>query len=156
MSAARPAQPPAEQASGMPPSALVAVILLAVIGVLLLVSAGLTWAGRAGVVDQYVRSQPGATRAEGHRLVVRNVVQGLVFGVPAVVTAWFVPQRMAWARWGGVVTCGLLALLTVALSVQAGGIAVTSLLLVVFCVGAVGSLLAPSTVAWTRSAARRS
>ena len=155
MSAARPAQPPADQASGMPPSARVAVILLAVIGLLLLVSAGLTWGGRTGVVDQYVRSRPGATRAEGNSLVVRNVVQGLVFGIPAVVTAWFVPRRKAWARWGGVVTCGLLAVLTVVLSAQAGGIAVTSLLLVVFCVGAVSSLLAPSTAAWTRSAARR-
>ena len=157
MSAARPAQPPARPAagrSGMPPSARVAVGLLTAIGVLLLLSALLTWGGRDGVVDAYLRSQPGATRADGDRLVLLNVVQGLVFGVPAVVSAWFVTRRHAWARWSGTATCGLLALLTVWTSVAARGVAVTSLLLVVLCMAAVSSLLVPPTAAWTQNGAR--
>jgi hypothetical protein len=156
MSAARPAQPPTDPAAGppgMPTSARVAVVLLAVVGALLLLSALLTWGGREGVVDQYLRSQPDATRADGDRLVLLNVVQGLVFGVPAVVSAWFVARRHGWARWAGVVTCGLLALLTVWLSAGTGGIAVSSLLLLVLCVGAVSSLLAATTAAWIRSGA---
>jgi hypothetical protein len=158
MSAARPAQPPVDPAArppGMPTSARVAVVLLAVIGGLLLLSALLTWGGREGVVDAYLRSQPDATRTDGDRLVLLNVVQGLLVGVPAVVAAWFVARRQAWARWAGVVTCGLLALLTVWLSAGTGGIAVTSLLLLVLCVGAVSSLLAPTTAAWTQAGGRR-
>jgi len=157
MSAARPAQPPADAAAGrpgMPTSARVAVGLLAVIGVLLLLSALLTWGGRDGVVDAYLRSRPDATRADGDRLVLLNVVQGLVFGVPAVVSAWFVTRRHAWDRWAGVSTCGVLALLAVWSSVTAGGVAVTSLLLIVLCVGAVSSLLAATTAAWTQTGAR--
>jgi hypothetical protein len=159
MSAARPSQPaagPATDRSGMPTPARVAVGLLAAIGVLLMLSALLTWGGRDGVVDAYLRSQPDATRADGDRLVLLNVVQGLVFGVPAVVSAWFVTRRHAWARWAGVATCGLLALLTVWTSVAARGVAVTSLLLIVLCTAAVSSLLAAPTATWTRTGARSS
>lgn len=154
MSDARPAQPPASPApdrSGMPPSARVSVVLLAVVAVLLLTSALLTWAGREGVVEQYLRSQPGATRVDADRLVFLNVVQGLVFGGLAAVSAWALARRHEWGRWAGVATCGLLGLLTVWLSVGVGGIAVTSLLLVVICVGVVSSLLARTTAGWTRA-----
>lgn len=157
MSAAHPAPPPADPAAGppaMPPSARVAVVLLTVVGALLLVSALLTWGGRDGVVDSYLRSQPEATRTDGDRLVLLNVAQGLLFGVPAVVSAGFLARRHGWARWAGVVTCGLLALLTVYLSVGTGGIPASSLLLLVLCIGAVSSLLAATTAAWTRSGAR--
>jgi hypothetical protein len=157
MNAARPAQPPADRAAGppgMPPSARVAIALLAVVGALLLLSALLTWGGRDGVVDAYLRSRPDATRADGDRLVLLNVVQGLVLGVPAVVSAWFLARRHGWARWAGVATCGLLALLTVWSSVAARGVAISSLLLLVLCVAAVSSLLAPTTTAWTGSGAR--
>ena len=156
MSAARPARTPADPPAGppaTPTSARVAVVLLAVIGVLLLLSALLTWLGREGVVQTYLRSQPDAARAEGERLVLLNVLQGVLFGVPAVVSAWAVSRRHGWARWAGVVTCSLLALLTLWLSTGAGGIAVTSLLLLVLCIGAVSSLLAPTTAAWTAARA---
>ncbi|GAB3354258.1 hypothetical protein [Modestobacter lapidis] len=157
MSAARPAQPssdPATGASGAPTSARVAVVVLAVVGALLLISALLTWGGRDGVVEQYLRAQPDATRADADLLVLLNVVQGLVFGLPAVVSAWFLAHRHGWARWAGLVTCGLLGLLTVWVSAGAGGIAVSSLLLLVLCVAAASSLLAPTTAAWTQTGAR--
>lgn len=134
----------------MPPSVRVAVVLLAVLAALLLTSALLTWGGRQGVVEQYLRSQPDATRADADRLVLLNVVQGLAFGVLAAVSAWAVARRQPWGRWAGVVTCALLGLLTVWLSVGVGGIAVTSLLLFVLCAGTVSSLLARTTAAWTR------
>ena len=154
MSGARPAQPPASPAPdrpGMPPSARVSIVLLAVLAALLLTSALLTWGGREGVVEQYLRSQPGATRADADRLVLVNVVQGLVFGVLAAASAWALARRRPWGRWAGAATCGLLALLTVWVSVGVGGIPVTSLLLVVLCAGAVSSLLARTTADWTRS-----
>jgi hypothetical protein len=157
MSAARPTQPPADRAAGppgAPPSARVAIALLAVVGALLLLSALLTWGGRDGVVEAYLRSRPDATRADGDRLVLLNVVQGLVLGVPAVVSAWFLARRHGWARWAGVATCGLLALVTVWSSVAARGVAISSLLLLVLCVAAVSSLLAPTTAAWAQAAAR--
>ena len=153
MSAARPAQPSADPAAGppgMPTSARVAVVVLAVVGALLLLSALLTWGGRDGVVEAYLRSQPDATRAAGERLVLLNVLQGVVFGVPALVSAVFLARRHGWARWAGVVTCGLLALLTLWVSVGAGGIPVSSLLLLVLCAAAVSSLLAATTAAWTK------
>ena len=154
MSGARPAQPPASPAPdrpGMPPSVRVSIVLLAVLAALLLSSALLTWGGRQGVVEQYLRSQPAATRADADRLVMLNVVQGLVFGVLAAVSALALTRRYPWGRWAGVVTCGLLGLLAAWVSVGAGGIAVTSLLLIVLCVGAVSSLLARTTASWTRS-----
>lgn len=135
----------------MPASVRVSVTLLAVVGGLLLSSALLTWGGRDGVVEQYLRAQPGATRADGERLVLLNVGQGLLLGVLAAVSALFLARRHGWARWTGVVGCGLLALLTVWVSAGVGGITVSSLLLLVLCVGAVSSLLAPTTAGWTRA-----
>jgi hypothetical protein len=79
----------------------------------------------------------------------------VVLGVPALASAWAVARRRGWGRWAGVVTSGLLALLTVWVSVRAGGIAVTSLLLLVLCIAAVSSLLAPTTAAWVQAGARR-
>jgi hypothetical protein len=134
----------------MPPSVRVSVVLLAVVAALLLTSALLTWGGREGVVESYLRSQPGATRADADRVVLVNVVQGLVFGMLAALSAAFLARRHEWGRWAGVATCALLGLLTVWLSVGVGGIAVTSLLLIVLCVGTVSSLLARTTAAWTR------
>ena len=125
--------------------------LLAVVGGLLLLSALLTWGGRDGVIEQYLRTQPGATRADGERLVLLNVGQGLLLGVLAAVSAGFLARRRGWARWTGLVACGLLALLTVWVSAGLGGITASSLLLLVLCVGAVSSLLAPTTAGWTRS-----
>src|SRR5688500_5369322 len=107
MSGARPAQPPASPAPdrpGMPPSARVSVVLLAVVAALLLTSALLTWGGREGVVEQYLRSQPDATRADADRLVLVNVVQGLLLGALAAVSAWALSRRHAWGRWAGVAT----------------------------------------------------
>ena len=135
----------------MPPSARVSLVLLAILAALLLSSALLTWGGREGVVEQYLRSQPAATRADADRLVLLNVVQGLVFGLLAAVSAWALTRRYPWGRWAGVVTCGLLGLLTVWVSVGVGGVPVTSLLLIVLCVGAVSSLLARTTADWARS-----
>ena len=135
----------------MPASARVSVALLAVVGVLLLVSALLTWGGRSGVVEQYLRAQPGATRADAERLVLLNVGQGLLLGALATVSAWFLARRHGWARWTGLAACGLLVLLTVWVSAGVGGITVSSLLLLVLCVGAASSLLAPTTAGWTRS-----
>ncbi len=149
--------PPADAASapaGMPTSARVGVVLLSVVGGLLLLSALLTWFGREGVIESYLRSQPDATRADGDRLVLVSVLQGLLFGVPAAVSAAFLARRQGWARWAGVVTCGLLALLTVWLIVGTGGIPVSSLLLLVLCVGALSSLLAGTTASWVRGGAR--
>lgn len=148
------AERPAASSAGPPTSARVAVVLLAVVGVLLLLSALLTWGGREGVVDSYLRAQPDATRADGDRLVMVSVVQGVGLGVPAALSAWFLGRGRAWARWTGVVTCGLLVLLTVWLTAGTGGIPVSSLLLLVLCVGAVSSLLAPTTAAWTQHGAR--
>ena len=102
MSGARPAQPPASPAPdrpGMPPSVRVSIVLLAVLAALLLSSALLTWGGREGVGEQYLRSQPAATRADADRLVMLNVVQGLVFGVLAAVSALALTRRYPWGRW---------------------------------------------------------
>jgi hypothetical protein len=154
MSGAHPAKSPGSPApspSGMPPSARVSVVLLAVLAVLLLTSALLTLGGRDGVVEQYLRSQPEATRADADRFLLLIVLQGLGFGGLAAVSAAFLARRREWARWAGAATCGLLGLLTIWLSVGVGGIAITSLLLVVLCAGAVSSLLVRTTAAWTRA-----
>ena len=148
MTDARPPQRPAGPGAGMPVSVRVASGLLGLLAALLLLSAALTWFGRAGVVDRFLAVQPDLSRAEVTRFVVTGLLRDLVVGVVGAAAAVWLTRRRVWARWAGVAVAAFLGLLTLVSAVGAGGASAFSLLLVVLCVSAVTSLLAATTAAW--------
>lgn len=132
----------------MPVSARVSAGLLALLAVLLLLSAALTWSGREGVVDRFLAAQPDLGRADVRRYVVIGLLRDLLVGVVAAATAWGLTRRRVWGRWAGLAVAAFLGLLSVASALAAGGASVFTLLLIVLCLGVVSSLLARTTAAW--------
>ncbi len=139
---------------GAPTSVRIAAGLLALLAVLLLLSAGLTLAGRDIVVDRFLAAQPDLDRGEVERAVVVGQVRYLLVAAASVVAIAFLLRRRSWARWLGVLAALSLGLLTVLSVLSAGGTTVFSLLVVVLCAGAVSSLLARSTADWAPSRSR--
>lgn len=148
------AQPPAEGTSAAPPmptSVRVAIIAMAVLASLLLLNAGLTWYGRAGVAEAIVDAGADLSMAEAQRYVVIWLMPYLVLGLLLALAAWFLPRRQPWARWIGLAASVVLALLTLFSAVTAGGVTIASLLLLVLSVAAITSLLARTTTEYVPS-----
>jgi hypothetical protein len=141
-----PADEPAP--SVMPVSVRVAAITMGVLAALLLVNAGLLWYGFGVTVDRIVEEGNGITEADARRFVLLALIPYLVIGLLLALSAWFLPRRQPWARWLGLAASFVLALLTLASVVAAGGITVSSLLLFVLSVAAVTSLVARTTGTW--------
>ena len=140
----------------MPLSARMAVGVLAGLAVLLRLNALFTFLARDAVVDTFARAQPDQPRSTAEQIVLINLVQATVFGVLAAVSAWAVSQRRVWGRWTGLATGVLLLLITLGATLLAGGVAVSTLLVLVLCIAAVVSLLARTTAAWTTGPRSRS
>jgi len=140
----------------MPLSARMAVGVLAGLAVLLLLNALFTFLARDAVVDTFARAQPDSPRSDAEQIVLVNLVQATVFGVLAAVSAWALSQRRGWGRWTGLATSVLLGLITLGATFLAGGVAVSTLLVLVLCISAVVSLLARTTAAWTAGPRSRS
>ena len=138
----------------MPPSARVSVGLLAALAVLLLISALLTVLAWDAVVDALVEGRAESSRSDAAQVVRVNVAQSVVFGLLSAVSAVFLARRRNWARWAGVVTTALLGLITLGATVLVGGVAVSSLLVLVLCAAAVASLVVRTTAAWTAAGPR--
>jgi hypothetical protein len=132
----------------MPVSVRVGTGVLAVLSVLLVASALLTWFGRETVVDRFLATQPDLDRAAVARFVLIGLVRDLLVGLVGAAAAWQLTRRRAWARWAGVAVAAFLGVLTLVSAAASGGTSVFSLLLIVLCVGAVTSLLARTTAAW--------
>ena len=140
----------------MPLSARMAVGVLAGLAVLLLLNALFTFLARDAVVDTFAHAQPDQPRSTAEQIVLIYLVQATDFGVPAAVSAWAVSQRRVWGRWTGLATGVLLLLITLGATLLAGGVAVSTLLVLVLCIAAVVSLLARTTAAWTTGPRSRS
>jgi hypothetical protein len=132
----------------MPTSVRIAAITMGVLAALLLVNAGLLWYGFGVTVDRIVEEGNGITEADARRFVLLALIPYLVIGLILALSAWFLPRRQPWARWLGLAASFVLALLTLASVVAAGGITVSSLLLFVLSVAAVTSLVARTTGTW--------
>jgi len=132
----------------MPTSVRIAAITMGVLAALLLVNAGLLWYGFDVTVDRIVEEGNGITEADARRFVLLALIPYLVIGLILALSAWFLPRRQPWARWLGLAASFVLALLTLASVVAAGGITVSSLLLFVLSVAAVTSLVACTTGTW--------
>jgi predicted lipid-binding transport protein (Tim44 family) len=139
----------------MPTSVRVAVGVLTGLAVLLLLSSLLTLLAWTAVVDAVADGQPDQSRSDAVLVVRINLVQSLVFGLLAAVSAVFLARRRGWARWSGLAAGLLLGLITLGATVLTGGIAVTSQLVLVLCAAAVASLLSRTTAAWAPTGSRR-
>lgn len=141
----------------MPTSVRVGVVIMSLLAGLLLLNALLTWVSRATVARAIVAE--GATRmtvGEAERFVVLWMLPYLILGLLLALSAWFLPRRLAWARWIGLAAAALLCLLTLFSVVTTRGITVASLLLLVLSFAAVMSMLAGGTATWVpRLRARR-
>jgi hypothetical protein len=147
------AQSPAEgtSAPSMPTSVRVAVIVMALLAPLLLLTAGLLWIGYDAAVAGVMDTGSDVTRAAAGQFVFRSLVANLVLGFLLSLSAWFLPRRQPWARWVGLTALLVLGLLTLFQVVGAGGITVISLLLLVLTIAAITSLLARATAEWLPS-----
>jgi hypothetical protein len=132
----------------MPASARVAVILLGALAAMLLLYAAITWLGRDGLAEAVGGARPDLSPDEAARFVLLSALPYLVVGVVSAVSAWFLPQRRAWARWTGLAASVLLAGLMLLGMVSIGGVTPISLLVLVLAVAAVTSLLARPTAGW--------
>jgi hypothetical protein len=138
----------------MPVSARVAVGVLAALAVLLLLGALVTVAARDAVVDSLAASRAGEPRSDAEQVVLLNLLQSVVFGLLAGVSAVFLARGRAWARWTGATAAVLLGLITLGATLITGGVAVSSLLVLVLSAAAAASLLARTTAAWSPRSAR--
>jgi len=148
------AELPAENTSAapsMPTSVRVAIIAMSVLAALLLLNAGLTWYGRDGVAEAIVDAGADVSRAEAERYVTIWLLPYLVLGLLFALASWFLPRRQPWARWIGLASSVVLALLTLFSSVTAGGVTIASLLLLVLSIAAITSLLARTTTDYVPS-----
>ena len=138
----------------VPTPVRVAVAMLALLAVILLFNAGLTWFGRDVVVDRIVAAQPEASRDQTERDVLRGVVISLLVGLLAAASAWGLIRRRAWGRWAGVVVGLLLGVLVLVFMLSVGGATIFSLLVLVVSVATISSLLARASAEWASPRSR--
>lgn len=145
-----PAEDPPTPAT-MPTSVRVAVIVLALLTGILLLYVAVTLLGRDGIVDALTESQSGLSQAEAERYVVINAAAYGLVGLLFAVTAWFLPRRQPWARWVGLAVLTAVALMMLFSMITAGGVVVSSLLLLVLAIAGITSLAAKTTGEWLPS-----
>lgn len=130
----------------MPTPTRVAVVLLALLGVLLLASAALNWVGQEVILDRF--EEQGQEREAAAQSLLLFTVAYAVIGVSALLAAVFLPRRRQWARQVGLLVTSLLVVITLLSAVFAGGIAPISLLVLVSGIAGSTSLLSRRTRDW--------
>ena len=130
----------------MPTPTRVAVILLALLGVLLLANAALNWFGQEIILDRF--EEQGQDREAAAQSLLLYTIAYAVIGVGALVAAAFLPRRRPWARQVGLLVTSLLIVMTLLSAIFTGGIAATSLLVLVSGIAGFTSLLSRPTRDW--------
>jgi hypothetical protein len=136
------------QKQPMPTATRVAVILLALLAVLLLANAVLTWLAQETIIDQVVAA--GANRDDAAQSVLLFMLAYAVVGVAGLLAAVFLPKRRRWARQIGLLTTSLLVVMTLFSVVTGGVISPIGLLVLVASIAGFSSLLSRQTKAWIR------
>jgi hypothetical protein len=136
----------------MPTPTRVAVILLALLAVLLLANAVLTWVAQETIIDQIVET--GVERDAAAQSVLLFMIIYAVVGVTGLVTAIFLPKRRRWARQTGLLTTSLLIVMTLISVLTGGGISPIGLLVLVAAVAGFTSLLSRQTKEWVQGVVR--
>jgi hypothetical protein len=136
----------------MPTATRVAVILLALLAVLLLANALLTWVGQELIIDQIVET--GVDRDAAAQSVLLFMIAYAVIGVTSLLASIFLPRRRAWARQVGVLTTSLLMVMTIFSIATGGTISPIGLLVLVAAVGGLTSLVSRQTKDWVHGVVR--
>ena len=144
-------QPVAEQP--MPTPTRVAVILLALLGVLLLLNSALLWFAQETAVDQLSR-QSGADPEQSAQQLLLFLIAYAIIGLSGLLAAAFLPRRHTWARQVGILVTSLLVVMTLFTAVTAGGITPISLLVLVSALAGLTSLLSRQTKDWMHGVVR--
>ena len=132
----------------MPTPTRVAVILLALLAVLLLANAVLTWLAQETIIDQIV--ELGVERDTAAQQVLLFMIAYAVVGIAGLLAAVFLPRRRRWARQTGVLTTSLLIVMTLISVVTGGGISPIGLLVLVAAVAGFTSLMSGQTKEWVQ------
>ena len=140
------------QKQPMPTATRVAVILLALLAVLLLANAVLTWLAQETIIAQIVES--GVDRDAAAQSVLLFMLAYAVIGLTGLLAAVFLPRRRRWARQLGLLTTSLLVVMTLISVVTGGGISPIGLLVLVAAVAGFTSLLSRQTKDWMRGDVR--
>jgi len=141
-------EPAPVEKTPMPTPTRVAVILLALLGVLLVANAVLTVLAWQAVVDQI--AETGGDRDAVARQVLLFLIAWAVVGVACLVAAVFLPRRRRWARQLGVGTTSVLVLMTIFPVLTGGGISPIGLLVLVAATAGLTSLLSRQTKEWVQ------
>jgi len=134
----------------MPTPVRLAVGVLAVLAVLLLLYAVVTWMGRATLAQAIVEQSGARSLAEAQRFVLITAAPYVFLGVTAVVAALGLFRRRPWSRFVGLATAAALAVLTLLNAFAVGGVTGTSMFVLLLAVAAVASLLARASAEWLR------
>ena len=136
----------------MPTPTRVAVILLALLAVLLLATAILTWLTQEAQIDASVNA--GIDRDTAAQVVLLYLIAFVVIGVSALLAAVFLPRRRAWARQVGILVTSLLVVMSLVGAVSVGGISPVGLLVLVASIAALTSLFSRQTKDWVHGVVR--
>jgi hypothetical protein len=136
----------------MPTATRVAVILLALLGVLLFANAVLTWVAQETIIDQIVET--GVERDAAAQSVLLFMLAYAVIGISSLLAAIFLPRRRNWARQVGVLTTSLLVVMTLFSIVTGGAISPIGLLVLVSAIAGLTSLVSRQTKDWVRGVVR--
>jgi hypothetical protein len=131
----------------MPTSTRVAVVLLALLGILLLLNAASLWVAQEAVVDQ-LSGQSGADPEQSAQQLLLFLIAYAVIGLSGLLAAGFLPARRTWARQVGILVTSLLVVMTLFTGVVAGGMTPISLLVLVSAAAGLAGLLSRRTRNW--------
>jgi magnesium-transporting ATPase (P-type) len=135
---------PAEPARQLPTAVRIAVILMSLLAGLFLVLAYIIWSIRDQAITNIVAA--GHKHADAERAVLFTLLAYAAVGLLLALSAYFLPRRMAWARFLGLGVTGLLTLLTLYTLISSPTL--ESLLVLLVSMGAVASLLAKGSATW--------
>jgi hypothetical protein len=136
----------------MPTSVRVAVLLLALIGVLLLATSALIVLEQDAYVDGLV--QGGQTREVAAQTALLLLIAYAIMGVTALVSAAFLPRHRAWARLSGVLVMSLLTVVSLLLVLFNGVVTPQVLLILLSAIVGTVSLTSKQTKQWVHPTVR--
>ena len=136
----------------MPTPARVAVLLLALLGVLLLATSALIVLQHGAYVDDLV--QRGQTRDEAAQVALLLPITYGIMAVTALLSAVYLPRRRAWARQTGVLVMSLLTVVSLLLVLLNHLVTPQVLLILVSAVVGTTTLVSGQTKDWVHGVVR--
>ena len=136
----------------MPTPTRIAVILLALLGVLLLANALVTWLSQETLIDQIEKT--GVERDAAAQSVLLFLIAYVIIGLSALMASIFLPRRRNWARQVGILTTSLLVVMSVIATASGSGISIVGLLVPLSAIVGLICLMSQQTKAWLHGVVR--